>query len=175
MGEVVAFPASRRPPQEANSAGAKWLAEPLTLRSRRSTNAFDRLMCRLGRHTYRFGPDPGWSPFSAEPPERVRLCTHCLAWPPEVDAAPSRHRLGAVALACVLLSACATKPTQLPPPAPVAASACPHLRTYSPAQQAAINDAYKALAAQQPNNPLIGLVIDYGQLRDGTRACLAAK
>lgn len=67
---------------------------------------------------------------------------------------------------------CATKPAQLPPPAPVAAPVCLPLVTYSPAQQKALAEQLKTIPA---DSPLAQAVIDYGKMRDADRACLSTK
>ncbi|HUO22684.1 MAG TPA: hypothetical protein VMU59_09240 [Caulobacteraceae bacterium] len=70
----------------------------------------------------------------------------------------------AAAATTALLAGCTTLP--------VAVAECPAIKTYTPAQDAALADA---LAALPDGSPLAGAMIDYGQLRAEARACAAAK
>lgn len=72
-----------------------------------------------------------------------------------------------LALACLLLSGCATAPVpQLIPPATTVV--CLPVKTYSPDEQRAISTALASLPA---NSPLIGVIADYEGMRDAARAC----
>jgi hypothetical protein len=75
------------------------------------------------------------------------------------------ERILAALIAALVLTACATKPVS----APVVAASCPALKSYTPAQEAALGSA---LALLPPDNPLVGAMTDYGALRAADRACL---
>jgi hypothetical protein len=66
---------------------------------------------------------------------------------------------------CCIITACATKPVS----APVVAVSCPSLKSYTPAQEAAMASA---LALLPPDSPLVQGFVDYGALRAADRACL---
>lgn len=71
----------------------------------------------------------------------------------------------AIALAAALaLSACQTTTAVV--------TACPPLRTYSATEQAALAVEVAGLPA---GSALLGMVMDYGRMRDADRACMAAK
>jgi hypothetical protein len=65
------------------------------------------------------------------------------------------------AASAFLLTACAGTPVAAPP-------ACPPVKTYSQADQNALAAAVTALP---PDNPLIGVMLDYGRLRAAARVC----
>jgi hypothetical protein len=73
----------------------------------------------------------------------------------------------AAILACLLLCGCATQ--QAPKPVAVTTTVCVPLKTWTPAQEAAMADALQAL---EPANPLVGAMTDYGAMRAADRACL---
>lgn len=79
-------------------------------------------------------------------------------------------RLNTSRLTCslfaVFLTGCAS--TGMMPATPTVATACPQIRTYTPAEEQA---AAVALGALMPGNILITFMADYGQLRASARAC----
>lgn len=69
-----------------------------------------------------------------------------------------------------MLIGCATRPAQLPPPAPVSAPVCLPLKAYTPDQQKALAAQLKTIPA---DSPLAQAIVDYERMRDSDRAvCL---
>lgn len=79
-------------------------------------------------------------------------------------------------LACLLLAGCATAPQTAtisaePVTQTVAKTICPPIISYTQVQESALAAAIKMLPA---DSPLVGAMVDYGQLRATIRACTAS-
>jgi hypothetical protein len=78
-------------------------------------------------------------------------------------------RVMPIILAALALSGCATTPQ---PTVQALIGACPAMKNYTMAQEAAVSASMLKLP---DNDPIVGFIEDYGQLRAEVRACSMGK